>query len=173
MAFPRNSCLAGILAATMALSLAGPAIAQGGPDRDGGRPGPGMHRDDDARESGREGGRFHGRMARQLQILDTDGDGVASQAEIAAEHARLLTAADVDGDGQLSPDEFLRRGSFFLRLGTTSFFDLLDTDGDQKISVDELNQPMERWFARRDANTDGNIDAEEFSQGRHPFARHR
>jgi Ca2+-binding EF-hand superfamily protein len=40
---------------------------------------------------------------------------------------------------------------------------LIDANGDQQISVEELNQPMERWFARRDSNSDGNIDTEEFN----------
>ena len=112
--------------------------------------------------------------ARQLAILDTNGDGVVSQEEIAGEHGRLLGAAYIDGDGQLSADEFRRRGTFFIRLGTTTFFDLIDANGDQQISEDELNQPMGRWFARKDTNSDGNIDAEEFSQGRPSFGkRHR
>ena len=68
-------------------------------------------------------------------------------------------------------DEFRRRGTFFIRLGTTTFFDLIDANGDQQISQDELNQPMERWFVRKDSNNDGNIDAEEFSQGRPSFGR--
>ncbi|RZV45954.1 MAG: hypothetical protein EX258_10140, partial [Sphingomonadaceae bacterium] len=54
---------------------------------------------------------------------------------------------------------------------TTTFFDLIDTNGDQQITTEELNQPMERWFARRDGNGDGNIDAEEFNQERKAFKR--
>ncbi len=108
-----------------------------------------------------------------MEILDTDGSGAASREEISAELGRLLVAADVDGDGRLSADEFRRRGSTFIRLGTVTFFDLIDANGDQQISEEELNQPMERWFARRDANNDRSIDLEEFSQERRPFARRR
>ena len=167
MSFPRKTGLAVIVTGALVLGFAATAMAQGAPGRggsDGGRP-----------AVGREGGpRGHSRFsARQLAILDTDGNGSVSQEEIVAEHGRLLGAADIDGDGQLSADEFRRRGTFFIRLGTTTFFDLIDANGDQQISTEELNQPMERWFARRDTNKDGNIDLEEFSQGRRSFGRRR
>lgn len=166
MSFSRKSGLTGLLTGALVLGLATSALAQGGPPRHGGEApnmaqdgGPGMHS-------------RHG--TRQLDMLDTDGNDMVSREEIAAEHGRLLGAADVDGDGQLSPDEFRRRGTFFIRLGTTTFFDLIDTNGDQHISVEELNQPMERWFTRRDSNSDGNIDGEEFNQERRSFGgRHR
>ncbi len=165
MLFPRKSGLAGFVAGALAIGLATSALAQGGPQRPGS--------DGDRPALGRDGGHGgHSRFsARQLAILDTNGDGVVSQEEIAAEHGRLLGAADIDGDGQLSADEFRRRGTFFIRLGTTTFFDLIDVNGDQQISQDELNQPMGRWFVRKDTNSDGNIDAEEFSQGRPSFGR--
>lgn len=151
MSLSRKSGLAGIATGALLLGLATSALAQ---------------------DSGSAGQFRH--SARQLDILDTDGNGSASREEIAGELGRLLGAADVDGDGKLSPDEFRRRGSFFIRLGTTTFFDLIDANGDQQISLEELNQPMERWFARRDSNSDGNIDTEEFNQERRSFGgRHR
>jgi len=164
MSFPRKTGLAGVIAGILVLGLATSALAQDRPER----PAAGGERPNLGRDGGPIGSRH---AARQLNILDTDGSGAASQEEISGELGRLLGAADVDGDGQLSPDEFRRRGSFFIRLGTTTFFDLIDTNGDQQISIEELNQPMERWFARRDENFDGNIDAEEFSKGRKSFRR--
>lgn len=162
MPFPRKSGLTGLITGALVLGLATSALAQGGPASGGDRPSIG------------HGGGPHGHSrfsARQLAILDTNGDGVLSQEEIAAEHGRLLGAADIDGDGQLSADEFRRRGTFFIRLGTTTFFDLIDANGDQQISQDELNQPMGRWFVRKDTNNDGTIDADEFSEGRRSFGR--
>ena len=168
MSLPRKSGLVGFVAGALVIGLATSALAQGGPQGSG----PGGDRPAFGHHGGSGGpSRF---SARQLAILDTNGDGVVSQEEIAAEHGRLLGAADIDGDGQLSADEFRRRGTFFIRLGTTTFFDLIDVNGDQQISQDELNQPMGRWFVRKDTNKDGNIDAEEFSQGRPSFGkRHR
>lgn len=164
MSISRKSGLAGVVTGALVLGLATAALAQGGPHHpgsDGDRSGIG--------HAGGQGPSHHG--SRQLEILDTDGNGTASREEITGELGRLLGAADVDGNGQLSPDEFRRRGSFFIRLGTTTFFDLIDANGDQQISQDELNQPMERWFARKDINSDGNIDTEEFSKERRPFER--
>lgn len=165
MSFHRKSGFVALTAGALVLGLATTALAQGGPERPGpGGDGPTMGRD------GGPSGSPHG--SRQLEILDTDGNGSASREEISGELGRLLGAADVDGDGKLSPDEFRRRGSFFIRLGTTTFFDLIDTNGDQQISNEELNQPMERWFARRDGNSDGNIDSEEFNQEQRSSRRH-
>ena len=166
MSAPRKSGLAGIATGVLVLGLATTVLAQGGTQR----PGSDGDRSASARESSSRLSRHSGR---QLEILDTDGSGAASREEISAELGRLLGAADVDSDGQLSVDEFRRRGSTFIRLGTTTFFDLIDANGDQQISVEELNQPMERWFARRDSNGDGNIGIEEFSQERRPFAQRR
>lgn len=166
MSFSRKSGLVGLATGALVLGFATSALAQGGPPRPGGDA-PNLAQGDGAGGHSRHG-------ARQLDILDTDSSGSISREEIAGEHGRLLGAADVDGDGKLSPDEFRRRGSFFIRLGTTTFFDLIDANGDQQISVDELNQPMDRWFARRDSNSDGNIDTEEFNQERRSFGkRHR
>jgi len=161
------------LAGALFIGLSTVALAQGGPSGSGspgsGGPGSDGNRPSFAHGGGPSGHFRHG--GRQLDILDTDSSGGASREEISGELGRLLGAADVDGDGKLSPDEFRRRGTFFIRLGTTTFFDLIDTNGDQQISAEELNQPMERWFVRRDTNSDGNIDDQEFSPERRSFGR--
>lgn len=104
--------------------------------------------------------------SRPMSILDTDGDGTISLEEIKAEQGRLIGAADVDGNGQLSVDEFRRRGGWFRRLGTTTLLDLMDADGDQSLTADEIAGPSERWFLRYDANGDGQIDEAELPQDR-------
>lgn len=96
-----------------------------------------------------------------IRIFDTDGNGSVSLAEIGAEQKRLIAATDVDGDGALSVDEFRRRGRLIRSIGATSLFDMLDTDGDQKVTAAEMAAPSARWFKRYDANADGGIVAEE------------
>ena len=109
------------------------------------------------------------RAARFLRIFDTDGNGSVSLAEIQAEQKRIAGAADVDGDGVLSVDEFRRRGRLIRSLGATSLFDMLDTDGDWKVTSVEIAAPSARWFKRYDANGDGAIAADELPQRRpHP-----
>ena len=49
-------------------------------------------------------------ISRTFSLLDTDGGGEISLAEIRAEQALLIAAADLNGDGKLSVDEFRRRG---------------------------------------------------------------
>ncbi|MDE0334582.1 MAG: EF-hand domain-containing protein [Defluviicoccus sp.] len=101
------------------------------------------------------------RAARFLRLYDTDGSGDVSLAEIQAEQKRIAGAADVDGDGVLSVDEFRRRGRLIRSLGATSLFDMLDTDGDAKVTQAEIEAPSARWFKRYDANGDGTVAADE------------
>lgn len=104
----------------------------------------------------------HGHRAQSfVELFDTNKDGKASTDEIMAEHARLFGASDVDKDGGLSVDEFRRRGRLIQSLGTTTIFDMLDANGDGKISQAELDAPTKRWVARYDANKDGAMGVDE------------
>lgn len=134
-----------VAAATLvAFAVPSSAMAQGGPPADRGLKG----------------------ESRMIRLLDTDGDGKVSLAEIAAEQGRLIGASDLDGNGTLSPDEFRRRGGLFQRLGTTTLFDLMDADGDRSLSAEEIAKPSERWFSRYDANSDGQLDTNEIPMRR-------
>ena len=115
-----------------------------------------------------------GRTGRMVQIFDTDQDQAVTVDEIKAEHNRLMGAADIDGDGVLSETEFRRRGMLFRRPSTTTLFDLLDANGDQKLSADEISAPSQRWFMRYDADDDGKLSAEELARfGKPPGHRGR
>lgn len=104
--------------------------------------------------------RGHG-MRRAFKLLDTNGDGKVSMAEIAAEQKRLLAAADVDGNGTLSADEFRRRGRLIMSLRTWTFFDMMDADGNGELSAAELNGPAGRWLKRKDGDKSGDLTREE------------
>lgn len=113
------------------------------------------------------------RAARFIRIFDTDGSGAVSLAEIGAEQKRVLAASDLDGDGALSVEEFRRRGRLIRSLGATSLFDMLDANGDRKVTADEIAAPSARWFKRYDANADGAVGAGELPQRRwHRGRRH-
>ncbi len=92
-------------------------------------------------------------VERFMMIYDTNGDGTVSQTEIAAEQTRLFGAVDVDGDGKLSVAEFRRRGRMIMRTGGATLFDMLDVNGDQQVTAEELHGPKARWLKRY--NTDG------------------
>ncbi len=102
-------------------------------------------------------------VERFLTIDDTNGDGTVSQTEIAAEQKRIFAAADVDGDGKLSVAEFRRRGRLIMRTGGATLFDMLDVNGDQQVTAEELHGPKARWLRRY--NTDGaeGLGAEELA----------
>ncbi len=146
--------IAGLLAFGAGTALAQSSAAQTGQEASGAKDArPGMGR----------------RAARFLRIFDTDGSGTVSLAEIQAEQKRIAGAADVNGDGTLSVDEFRRRGRLIRSLGATSLFDMLDTDGDRKVTSAEIAAPSARWFKRYDANGDGAVSADELPQWRpHP-----
>ncbi len=109
------------------------------------------------------GDRPNHRVEQFMMIYDTNGDGTVSQAEVAAEQTRLFGAVDVDGDGKLSVAEFRRRGRLIMRTGGATLFDMLDVNGDQQVTVEELNGPKARWLKRY--NTDGadGLGAEELA----------
>jgi hypothetical protein len=54
-------------------------------------------------------------------------------------------------------NEMRRRGRNPRIWRSATLFELLDTNGNQKVSVQELSAPMKRWFKRYDANGDGFI----------------
>lgn len=143
-------------------------MAQGGPGSGG--PGQMMQGERGPRAEGDRSQRreqMMKRMAeRRIQFLDTNKDGKISAAEIAAEEKRLFAAADIDGDGKLSVEEFRRRGQWFVRMGTSSFFDMLDANGDGQISVEEMTGPSTRWLKRHDSDKNGSIDADEYVKAR-------
>lgn len=101
-----------------------------------------------------------------LRILDLDGDGQVSSGEISDEQIRMIAAIDVNGDGVLSVDEFRRNGRLLIALNVTTFFDMMDVNGDRQLDEAEIVQPAQRWVARYDANADGVLDVDEIVAAR-------
>ena len=100
-------------------------------------------------------------VERMMWLYDINGDGKITLAEINADQVRMFTALDVDGDKSLAVDEIRRRGRSLLIFRTTTLFDLLDANGDGKLSVAEVQAPSKRWFKRYDINGDGVMEASE------------
>ncbi len=104
------------------------------------------------------------RTQRFMRLYDLDGDGKVSPKEIASDQSRILGAIDLNNDKGLSVDEMRRRGRSLQIWQSVTLFDLLDTNGDQKVSAAELEAPMQRWFKRYDTNGDGDMEASEVPQ---------
>ena len=101
------------------------------------------------------------RTQRFMRLYDLNGDGKVDAKEIANDQSRILAAMDLNNDKGLSVDEMRRRGRSLQIWQSVTLFDLLDTNGDQKVSAAELEAPMQRWFKRYDTNGDGVMEASE------------
>ncbi|NKB22363.1 MAG: hypothetical protein GKS01_17895 [Alphaproteobacteria bacterium] len=105
--------------------------------------------------------RISRRTQRFMRLYDLNGDGKVTPEEIAIDQSRILGAMDIDNNKGLSVDEMRRRGRSLQIWQSVTLFDLLDTNGDQKVSAEELSAPMKRWFKRYDENKDGVMEASE------------
>lgn len=94
-------------------------------------------------------------------FYDTDGDGKATLDEIVADQGRIFGAMDINGDKTLSVAEVKRRGRMLQMRRTTTLFDLLDANGDGRLTQAEISAPTRRWFKRYDANGNGVMEASE------------
>ena len=101
-----------------------------------------------------------------LSFLDLNGDGQIAAEEIANEQERLFLAIDVNADGMISVDEFRRNGRLLLALNVTTFFDMMDVDGNKSLAIEEILQPAARWLGRYDSDADGALSIEEITAAR-------
>ncbi len=104
-----------------------------------------------------------------FEMLDADGDGKVTQAEIEAFRANRFAEVDADGDGVVTLEEFTAQAVARATERAAEMFGRLDADGDGTLSRDVLEArgprgPMDegRMFARLDADGDGAISLEEF-----------
>jgi Ca2+-binding EF-hand superfamily protein len=128
----------GTLAATLATSVAGIALA-GGLDRKG---------------WGHDGGPRGGQM---IEMFDQNGDGSITQDEVNAAVAERFAAADADKDGRVTLDEFKAYRLAEMQPMQVRAFQRLDRDGDGKVTRAEFDRVSERMFARFDRDGDGEL----------------
>jgi len=102
---------------------------------------------------GGPGGRGGGMMMR----ADTNGDGKISRAEFAATSEQRFARMDKNSDGAITADEL---GDMAGR-GPGGGVMAADTDHDGKVSHAEFTALATARFARMDANSDGEITADE------------
>ena len=112
-------------------------------------------------------------VERFMLLYDINGDGKVTAAEINEDQSRIFAAMDVDNDSSLSTDEMKRRGRSLQAYRTTTLFDLMDANGDGKLSLKEVQAPTRRWFKRYDVNNDGAMEASEVPvrHGRRTFVQ--
>ncbi|MEO6214535.1 MAG: EF-hand domain-containing protein [Sphingomonas sp.] len=98
-----------------------------------------------------------GRGAGMMMRADTNGDGKISRAEFAAISEQRFTRMDKNSDGAVTADEL---GDMAGR-GPGGGVMAADTDHDGKVSHAEFTAMATARFARMDANSDGEITADE------------
>lgn len=149
------------IAGALTLILTSPAFAQGmGSGPHGSGPHGAQMKDADGDQ------RMSPRVERFMRLYDLNGDGKVTVEEINDDQGRLFGAMDIDNDKSLSEDEMRRRGRSLQVWRTVTMFDLMDVNGDGKLSIAEIQDPTKRWFKRYDANKNGVLEADEIPSRR-------
>lgn len=115
----------------------------------------------------------------RLLAMDRNGDDRLAPDELPEQMRRNLDRIDRNRDGYIEPSEIQammqRGGGRNGPAGEPSGWMRWDTNGDGKLSTEEVPQQMERRFPRLDTNGDGQLDPDELAamRGQRPGARGR
>lgn len=112
-----------------------------------------------------------------FEILDLDGDGVITEADLAGAAGARFAEADLDGDGSLSAEELTARAEARMADRITAMIDRFDDNGDGVIQPEEMadhGPDAARFMERFDTDGDGAVSVEEFEMARadHDGRRH-
>jgi Ca2+-binding EF-hand superfamily protein len=78
-----------------------------------------------------------GKAGRWFDHLDTNGDGVITEAEMDARQTERFNEKDTNGDGMISKEEFNARAH--------ARFARADEDGNGEITKEEFTAAMKEW----------------------------
>lgn len=107
-----------------------------------------------------------------FSVLDADGDGGVTLAEIEAQAASRFATSDANGDGGLSAEELIAASNGRAADRVTQMMERFDANGDGLLQQSEMPQRggdrAAKMFERVDADSDGIITQAEFDavQGR-------
>lgn len=103
-----------------------------------------------------------------FEMLDADGNGEVTKAEMQSVRDREFAAADTNGDGNLSVEELAAKRAKRNETRIQRMVEKFDTDGDGALSLAELPGPKDpaKRFDRLDRDGSGAISEEEFEAAR-------
>jgi hypothetical protein len=120
-----------------------------------------------------------GGYARQLQkmemmkMLDADGNHMVTAAEADSYYNSIFDALNKDSDDSLEAKEWagptknskldLTTGGYSRELRSMKMMGLMDSDGDHKVTREEFLNHHRAVFAKLDASSDQQLDAQEWA----------
>ncbi len=105
------------------------------------------------------GGYSH--MQQMFEEFDSDGDGKLTTAEINAARMSRFNGADDNKDAVLSLDEFQDLWVEHMRPRMVDRFQMMDDDGDARVTEEEFAMPFRMIMRHMDRNDDGVFELNE------------
>ncbi len=114
----------------------------------------------------------------QFQVIDADGDGYLSEAELIGFQRKVFDTLDEDADGSFSLDQFidiLKRQAAEKGMSADqqaqmeerwiARFTGVDVNGNDVITLDEFELSHARRFKSKDRDGDGRLSWQELGEG--------
>ena len=127
-----------------------------------------------ALEEEREGKRKTPPSIDEIFEMDANGDGKLAKSEIKGKLAKNFDKIDTDGDGFITRAELKKGQKSKKKKGKGSGskskpdFSTMDANGDGYLAKDEIRGPLQRDFDKVDTNGDGLISKEELESAPKP-----
>jgi Ca2+-binding EF-hand superfamily protein len=97
-----------------------------------------------------------------FEEVDKNRDGSLSQAEVRKYVDKRSRDIDFNRNGRLDPVEIADAVSSMNARQAANYIDLMDRDGDNELSYDEMAQDMPMLFGMADTDSDDLISLEEY-----------
>jgi len=122
-------------------------------------------------QAGDKAGYRHG--DRMMHRLDLNGDGAITPVEASAVQAVRFLTLDTDADGVITEAEMLARMQKRIAEHVAKRFAMMDRNGDGRVERSEFEENDTERFTRLDTDGDGRVSNDEFRFQWHGWGRGR